>query len=172
MRRGQRQIFAAILAMAAMACGRINSKNVEPPVDLSFEIKGERHYLSELRGRPLVLVLIRTSEIASQAYAGELKDAFGRIAGSVRFLVLTIEPLEAPFVEPYAEFENLPFSIGVAEKDVALGRSALGIVPVVPSTYLFNSRGEVVSAVPGVLLADTLVELAENELMSNMKRFR
>jgi hypothetical protein len=144
------------------ACGSNNRKG--PPaseqVDFAFELKGETHRIAELRGRPLVLVLMRTSSLASQLYMTEVSKAFSRIAGRTRFLVLSIEPHELPFVEPYAEFEKLPFSIGVAERAVSLGQTPLGVIPVIPTTYLISSQGRVMDAAAGSVKAEEIVRAA------------
>jgi hypothetical protein len=163
--------------MAAFACQKANipagtgvadqPEEIAPleemagQVDFAFELQGERHFLAELRGRPLLLVFIRTSEITSQLYMRELVAAFGKIAGEWRFLVLTIEPSEAPFVEMYAEFEKLPFPAGVAEPAVIQGKSVLGVVPAVPATYFLDIRGRVVRRGTGVARADEIVETTD-----------
>lgn len=129
------------------------------PVDFVYELDGQIHSLSELRSRPVLLCLMRTSDIVSQIYIAEVKEAFRRAAGDTQFLVLTIEPSESPFVAMYVESEDLPFPIGVAQKAVALGESTLGFVPIVPATYAIDSKGQVVEMVPGTVKADKIVDL-------------
>lgn len=89
---------------------------------------------------------------------GEVRKAFTKTAGVVQFLVLTIEQREAPFVGPYAESEQLPFDIGIAEPDVALGLSSLGLIPTIPTTYLIDAQGKVFNAAGGVVPANRLIE--------------
>ncbi|MCP4603931.1 MAG: hypothetical protein GY847_25985 [Proteobacteria bacterium] len=133
----------------------------ELPVDFAFEVNAKLHNLSDLRGRPLVLVFMRTSEIPSQIYIKEIVKAFYKVAGRVQFLALTIEPSETPFVALYAESEELPFPIGVAEQDVAKGKSSLGRIRIVPSTYFVNSSGKVFQMVAGMISVDDIVQVVQ-----------
>ena len=122
-----------------------------------FEQEGRPHQLAELRRRPVMLVLMRTSEIVSQIYMKEITGVFEKRAGKLRILVLTVEPTEAPFVDMYARSEDLPFFIGVAEESVLLGASSLGVIPAIPMTYLIDAGGRVVYTRPGVIPEDELV---------------
>jgi len=161
--RGRLTTWIALAsAIAAAACGaRSEPPHGSEPVDLAYALDGEPHRLSELRGRPLVLVLIRTSEVVSQMYLDEVAEAHARTAGRLRFLVLTIEPSEAPFVDLFRESEGLPFPVGVAEADVAQGRSGLGLIPLVPSTYLVAPDGRVEDVAAGAVPAEDIVREVE-----------
>ena len=152
-----------LLTMVSPLCCGGAQKDLDPdiPVDFSFVLDGKIHRISELRRRPLVLVLMRTSEVMSQLYMDGVTEAFVKTAGRLQFLVLTIEPNEAPFVAPYVAFEKLPFPIGVAEREVLLGESALGIVPGVPCTYFIDAEGRPRTVVAGVIDTKVLVEEAE-----------
>ena len=133
--------------------------DLDPQVDFAYELQGTAHRLSELRGRPVLLVLMRTSEIPSQFHMIEVKEAFRLAAGRTRFLVLTIETSEAPFTALYVEAENLPFPIGVAEMSVGRGESAIGLVPAVPTTYAIDEKGTVVAVAPGVVKSGEIVKM-------------
>jgi len=106
-----------------------------------------------------VLALVRTAELTSELYVDQLVDAFARAAGETRFLVLSIEPNEEPFLEEYVELRELPFPIGLAEWAVAEGTSDLGLVPVVPTTYLIDADGAVAQIIVGGVKADDLVRV-------------
>lgn len=108
-----------------------------------------------------MLALVRTAELTSELYIDQLVDAFGRAAGETRFLVLSIEPNEEPFLEEYVENLELPFPIGLAEWAVAEGTSDLGLVPVVPTTYLIDADGAVVQIIVGGVKADDLVRVLD-----------
>jgi len=104
-----------------------------------------------------VLALVRISEITSELYLDQLVEAHARAAGGTRFLVLSIAPNEAPFLDEYVETRELPFSIGLADWSVAEGTSDLGLIPVVPTTYLIDESGAIVELVVGAITADQLV---------------
>jgi hypothetical protein len=100
---------------------------------------------------------MRTSEIVSQIHMTKVAKAYDQRAGKLRFLVLSVEQSEAPFVKAYVEFEQLPFPIGVAEGDVVLGKSVLGVISFVPYTYFIDASGRVESAAPGVIQVEEMV---------------
>lgn len=157
---------AMLAAMLMSSCGRTTKSALEKAqvVDFIYEISKSRHSLGELGGRPLVLVLMRTSELPSHVYIREVKVAFQKTAGRTRFLVLTVEPHEAPFTEIYAEAEELPFPIGVADRSVALGQTALGRLPLIPVTYLLNPSRVIVQTVPGAVSAQVLMKQIDTYL--------
>ncbi len=140
---------------APTATGSTRSES-NAQVNFTYELNGKPHHMSELRGRPVVLVLMRTSEMSSQAYMLQVADAFRQVAGRTRFLVLTIEPTEAPFIKMYVESEKLPFPIGMAEDSVALGLSSLGVIPIIPTTYIIDASGHVTDAAAGRVQADDI----------------
>ncbi len=159
-------ILVAILAHG-IGCARSQaprtetiSKIDEKTVDFAYILHGETHWVSDLQGKPLTLVLMRTSDIPSQVYMAEVKEAFRTIAGVAGFLVLTIEPSESPFVDLYAESEDLPFPIGIAEEKVLLGMSPLGKIPLVPTTYFLDANGKLKKILPGVVQAQAVVQAA------------
>lgn len=143
-------------ALTLLACGSRQPPYGDQPVDFVYRSGGVDHRFAELRGRPVVLVLIRTSELTSEIYLREVKRAFGRIAGKIRFLVLSLEPTEEPFLEQFAEFHELPFTLGAAELPVALGQTALGTIPLVPSTYLVDRDGRVRDLAAGAVSAEEI----------------
>ncbi|MCP4676001.1 MAG: redoxin domain-containing protein [Deltaproteobacteria bacterium] len=154
----------AVIVITAfiLACGAPAATDSEGPapdiqVDFTYELNGKPHRISELRGRPVVVVLMRTSEMSSQAYMLQVADAFRQIAGRTRFLVLTIEPSEAPFTEMYVVSEKLPFPIGLAEDSVARGLSSLGVIPIIPTTYIIDASGHIADAAAGRVRADDIV---------------
>ena len=156
-------IAVLIGASLSVACGAPRSPYGEQPVDFTYRMEGAEHRLAELRGRPLVLVLIRTAELTSEIYLREVRRAYTKVAGRPRFLVLSLEPSEEPLLEPFAEFQELPFPIGVAEFAVAAGQSGLGRIPLVPSTYLLDHHGRVGDLAAGAISAEELVGAVERQ---------
>ncbi|MCK9459865.1 MAG: hypothetical protein M0R80_09535 [Proteobacteria bacterium] len=108
-----------------------------------------------------MLALVRISEITSEMYIDQLVEAHRRAAGETRFVVLSIAPNEAPFLDEYVESRELPFPIGLAEWSVAEGTSDLGLVPVVPTTYLVDEDGAIADVVVGAVTADDLVRVLD-----------
>jgi hypothetical protein len=154
-----RKWYGLILGLALMkGCGSAqHPSDTAARVDFAYEMKGEARRLSELRRRPVMLVLMRTSEIVSQIFMKEVATVWRKRAGELKVIVLTVEPTEKPFVNMYVKSEKLPFSIGVAEQAVLLGASSLGVVEAVPVTYLLDAGGRLVYKAQGVTPADILV---------------
>jgi hypothetical protein len=154
-----RKRFALILGLALMnGCGGVlHRSDTAARVDFAYEMEGKTHLLSELRRRPVMLVLMRISEIVSQIFMKEVTTVYQKRAGELRVIVLTVEPMEKPFVDVYVESEKLPFSIGVAEPAVLLGASSMGVIEAVPVTYLLEPGGRIAYKAQGVTPADILV---------------
>lgn len=155
-----RFLLLLALLLSTLACGAADERKPDlpdKPVDFSYQLDGEEHRLSEIRGRPVVVVLVRISEVVSEMYLYQVVNAYPRSAGNARFLVLTLEPTEEPLIDAYVEHHKLPFTIGVAEWAVATGESELGRIPLVPTTVFIDADGRIASAFAGVAPADDLV---------------
>ncbi len=162
-----RTIITIVIATAtilAIGCGSLRPLPYsEHPVDFAYEIDGQVHHLSQARGRPVVLVLVRIAELTSDLFMKQVVDTFNSTAGKTLFLVLTIAPNEAPMLDQYAEIKELPFSIGLADWSVAQGETRLGLIPVVPSTYLIGPDGRVRDMAPGFVAADVLTRAIKKQ---------
>jgi len=132
----------------------------EGPVDFAYRMDDGAHSLGELRGRPAIVVLLRVNELTSELFIDEVAQAHDRLAGTTRFLVLSLDPNEAPMIRPYREFHELPFEVGIADWSVAQGSTGLGTIPIVPTTYFIDARGRVARAVAGVVPFAALEEVA------------
>lgn len=119
------------------------SGSEQKAVDFELELDGHVRRLAQWRGRPLFLVLLLTSDVTSQLYMPHVEEAFRLYGGNLRFLALTVEPQEQPFLEVYARSEGLHFPLGVAALDVREGATALGQIPLIPATYILDERGVV-----------------------------
>ena len=151
MNSAKRWLVVLLFASLSGCGGGTVGANLPEPVNISYQIDGSVRQLIHERGRPVVLILMRTSEVVSQIYMQNLRDIYMMSKGCLGFVVLTIEPTEAPFVAQYVAFEKLPFQIGVASPAVLLGRSALGVVPGIPTTYFIDETGAVVEVISGVI---------------------
>ncbi len=155
MMRDRIRALLLLVLIASGGCGGARSSSPHP-VNFAYELGGEAHQLAEHRRRPVMLVLMRTSEIVSQIFMKEVERVYRTRAGDLRMVVLTVEPGERPFVEMYAQSEELSFPIGVADPGVALGASPLGTIPAVPVTYLLDREGHIVYTATGVVGAEVL----------------
>jgi hypothetical protein len=154
-------VVILFLAFASLSC-MVNQKGRTAPfadvIDFTYILNGEEHSIGEHRGIPVLLVLMRTSEVTSDMYMDEVVDAFKKYSGDALFLVLSIAPNEEPMLQAYCQFKKLPFDIGLASFDVALGKTALGIIPIVPSTYLIGRDGRVSDMAAGVTTSEKILK--------------
>ncbi len=150
----------SVSAVVFMSCAGVTyPKHGKNTVNISFVMEGVPRRLSEYRGKPVMLVLMRTSEVVSQIYMSRLKEAIETSPPKANLIVLTVEPSESPFVEEYQELEKLPFPIGVAEPGLVQGESAFGLISGIPFTYFIDANGIIVSSQPGVIETDDLLKM-------------
>lgn len=147
------------VSLGLIGCGGARYGNDFSRADLSFTIQNTPRRLSEYRGKPVVLILMRTSEMVSQIYMERLSAAYSNIRPFCNVIVLTVEPTEAPFVDTYRDIQKLPVDVGVADSNVSVGRSKLGVIPFIPYTYFVDDRGVIVHTAPGVIETDDLQDL-------------
>jgi len=163
------RLATIVIIFAVSSCGgRSHVPYGKNPVNFSFQMNEEIHTLREYRGRPVMLFLVRISELTSELYMDEIVKAFNSSAGTTRFLVLSIAPYEMPLLAQYIKFNKLPFSIGTSDWSVASGQSELGIIPVVPSTYALDSDGRVVTIFAGVTSKNEIEKVVERMRPSQM----
>lgn len=160
MARIARWVLTATCLLASCG-GREPPPYSEGPVNIVYEMAGEVDQLSALRGRPVVLVLMRVNELTSELFIDAVVEAHGRMAGKIRFVVLTLDVNEAPMLDQYVEFHELPFRVGVAQWEVSQGRTGLGMIPVSPTTYFIGRNGEVEAMLPGAVPAQSFMDVAK-----------
>ena len=140
------------------ACGARTHFPANRPIDFIYQAEARLIPLRALREKPLLLSLVRISDMSSQLQLTELARVHRELyERGVQLLVLTIELSEEPMLEPYMEFNELPFGIGMAEPAVAQGQSSLGILPMVPVIYFLNEDGMVRGINAGLITADDLL---------------
>jgi hypothetical protein len=160
------RLIALITIVTTLGCAGTGTfgKNTTLPIDFAYEINESHQSMASFRGRPVFLVLMSTADLACQAYVLQLKEAYDTLERQVELVVLTIEPSEAAFVQAYADFEELPFPIGVASPEVKSGETSLGIVPRVPITYLIDKAGYVQNVAVGILESREVLKRAKRLL--------
>lgn len=160
------RLIALIAIVAALGCAGTGTtgNNATLPIDFAYEINESNQWMASFHGRPVFLVLMSTADLASQAYVLELKKVFAELTRQVELVVLTIEPSEAAFVQAYADFEELPFPVGVASPEVKRGETTLGVVPRVPITYLIDDTGYVQDVAIGILESREVLRRAKRLL--------
>ena len=140
------------------ACAGPQKPYSDTPVDFQYEMLGKTYSLSQLRGRPTLLVLVRTSEVTNEMHLDQIQQMYANNIQRMNILVLTIAPNEAPMLDMFVEFHDYPFHIGMAPWDVSSGQSDLGVLPAIPSTYIIDKNGEVVDLIPGATNQDKILE--------------
>ena len=138
-------------------CGIQKPGYSKHPVNFSFEMNKKQFRVSEFRGDPLLIVLVRISEISSELFLKEIQKTYMQTKGKVQFMVLSIDSNDAPMLNMFEKFHQYPFHIGLAQVEVSLGKTELGIIPIVPSAYLLNDKGTIVDMAAGVVPAQNII---------------
>lgn len=141
-----------------MCCAGPQKPWSQSAIDFQYNMQGQTYSLSQLRGKPLLLVLVRTSEVTNEMQLDQIQTMYAQTIRRVNILVLSIAPNEAPMLDMFVEFNNYPFHIGMAPWSVASGQSGLGILPTVPSTYIIDENGFVVDLLSGAMNEEIIRE--------------
>lgn len=138
-------------------CATIPMPYSNSPINFTYEMQGAPYQLRQLQGKPMLLVLVRTSEVTNEMHLDELQKVHKKLHNRITILVLTIAPNEKPMLDMFVEFHDYPFHIGIAQEGVALGQSPLGIIPNVPTTYILSANGMVLEMLPGAMNTEKML---------------
>ncbi|MBN2341267.1 MAG: hypothetical protein JXX29_09370 [Deltaproteobacteria bacterium] len=151
-------LFAVILAITStISCAGPQKPFSDGPIDFPYLMQGESYSLSQLHGKPLMLVLVRTSEVTNEMHLDQIQKVVPQLKGRVTVLILTIASNEAPMLDMFVEFHDYPFHIGIADWSVADGQSPLGRIPDVPTTYFINENGHIIDLLPGAMNEEKII---------------
>ena len=145
-------------AAVLLSCAGPQKPYADAPIEFEYEMQGETYSLNVLRGKPLLLVLVRTSEVTNEMHLDQIQQLYDRTIRRMNILVLSIAPNEAPMLDMFVAFHDYPFHIGMAPWNVSSGQSGLGILPTIPSTYILDAEGRVIDLIPGATNGDQILE--------------
>ena len=146
------------LILSLTGCGAPQKPYSEAPVDFDYQMQGQTGSLRQLRQKPLLLVLVRTSEVTNEMHLDQIQRMYAKTMRHLNVLVLSIAPNEAPMLDMFVEFHDYPFRIGMAPWNVASGRSDLGVLPAIPTTFIIDENGRIVDSLAGAINADKILE--------------
>lgn len=146
------------IIVLSTGCGASQKPYSEAPVDFDYQMQGQKSSLRQLRQKPLLLVLVRTSEVTNEMHLDQVQRMYPKAIRHLNVLVLSIAPNEAPMLDMFVEFHNYPFRIGMAPWKVASGHSDLGILPAIPTTFIIDGNGRIVDFFAGAVNADKILE--------------
>jgi hypothetical protein len=147
-----------LIIVAFLFCGCFQPKTQSSVfLDFSYTLENQESLLSQSRGANVFLVFVRISEVGSELFLDEV-NKLEKLSADFDFLVLSIAPNEAPFLELYNETREYFFEVGMASEEVRTGQTSLGIIPVIPSAYLLDSEGQVVTYWNGVVENDLILK--------------
>jgi peroxiredoxin len=146
------------LILSSTGCAAPQKPYSEAPVDFDYQMQGQTGSLSRLRHKPLLLVLVRTSEVTNEMHLDQIQRMYARAIRHLNVLVLSIAPNEAPMLDMFVEFHSYSFRIGMAPWNVASGQSDLGILPAIPTTFIIDENGRIVDFLAGAINADKILE--------------
>ena len=145
-------------SLAQGGCAGPQTPYRNAPIDFQYQMQGNTYTLSQLRERPLLLVLVRTAEVTNEMHLDQIQQMYTKTIRHMNILVLSIAPNEAPMLDMFVEFNNYPFHIGLAPWEVASGNSDLGVIPNIPTSYLIDQNGQIIDMLQGATNADKIME--------------
>lgn len=99
---------------------------------------------AKLRGKPLVLALLTTYDMASQAQAKFLAISIARRQGAVRAAAILLDPIEnRPLAPAFREALRLEYQVAVADAATIAGRGPFGALHSVPALIVLDADGRV-----------------------------
>ncbi|MBN2526357.1 MAG: redoxin domain-containing protein [Deltaproteobacteria bacterium] len=152
------EVIIVCAAMPFAGCAAPQKPYSDAPVDFEYEMQGQTYALHQLRGKPLLLVMVRTSEVTNEMHLDQIQIIYNKAVRHINVLVLSIAPNEAPMLDMFVEFHDYPFHIGMAPWRVTTGQSDLGILPNIPLTYFIDENGRVTDLMIGATNAEKILK--------------
>ncbi|MBN2714885.1 MAG: redoxin domain-containing protein [Deltaproteobacteria bacterium] len=151
-------LYLFLIHGALISCAGPQKPYSRSPIDFQYEMQGQTYSLSQLRGKPLLLVLVRTSEVTNEMHLDQIQKIYAKAIRRINVLVLSIAPNEAPMLDMFVEFHDYPFHIGMAPWNVTSGQSDIGVLPNIPSTYFIDDDGRILDLLAGAANGDKIME--------------
>jgi peroxiredoxin len=145
------------VTFSSIGCAGPQKPYTEEPVDFEYQMQDRTYSIHQLRTKPLLLVLVRTSEVTNEMHLDQVQQMYQQLARHLHLLVLSIAPNEAPMLDMFVEFHEYPFQIGMAPWSVASGQSELGVLPDIPMTFIIDENGRIVDRLAGAVNADKIL---------------
>ncbi len=155
MKRAARPCWLALCAVLLSACVFGNARTITPNAAPSLEIglaraDGSRFWLSEQRGKPLLVFLFATYDNGSQLALAHLESLLAhekRIAA----LGIALQPDAQMFLEPYQASLSVSFPLSYDPYNALLrGETDLGRVAAVPAFAVLDAEGHVLATRYGI----------------------
>lgn len=136
--------IAALCAILAVVpgCAARGRGGRGAPVQLAVpSLAGDLIDVAALRGRVVVLHAFTTWSLAAQADVPQLARASAD--GRAVVIGLALDPEGRDFAEPWRRINAVPYAVGLASPEVVAGRSGLGRIGTVPTTFILDADGRV-----------------------------
>ena len=159
-----RRALAALalgLALTGLGCGPRALRPRSAPLALVLPaLDGGELQLRDLRGQIVVLHVFTTWSVAAQLDVEQLVAADA--LPDVTVVGLALDADGRPLVAPWRAAAEVRYLITLADDTVRAGRSALGPLPEVPTTFILDDEGRVVTRREGQLMPDELRRLLKS----------
>lgn len=147
------------IALAAGAChGGRPATPRSPPIALALPaLDGGELQLTELRGQVVVVHVFTTWSVAAQLDVDQMMAADD--APDVVVVGVALDPDGRPLVAPWRAAGEVRYLVVLADDDVRAGKSALGPLPEVPTTFVLDRLGRITARVERQLRPGELAKL-------------
>lgn len=146
------------LALTALGCGPRALRPRSAPLALTLPaLDGGELELRDLRGQLVVLHVFTTWSVAAQLDVEQLVAADA--LPDVTVVGIALDGDGRPLVAPWRAAAEVRYLITLADDTVRAGRSVLGPLPEVPTTFVLDEEGRIVTRRDGQLQPDELRRL-------------
>jgi peroxiredoxin len=162
-------VLAAALAasVGGAGCGTLGGRRTRLPELMLERLDGGTWDLRDEAGRVVVLQFFATFDGSSLALASTLERIHVRFQPSgVSVVGVAMDPGEGHarrrVVDAFCSLANQSFEVVLASDELGRGETALGRIPTIPATVVFDRRGDPVASVTGVFREAELTALLED----------
>jgi peroxiredoxin len=155
-----------LLCLGLCACaGTLPSAGATQPLELALtRSDGRRIELSELRGKPTLLLFFATYDQASQFVFAPL-TRFAELDSRVQVLGVALQPDAKTFLKLFEESVSVPFALYYdADNQVLHKQTALGALEGVPALVALDANGRIRGTHYGIATSEQLQALAQRSL--------
>ena len=152
---------AVVLGLVALGCGPRALRPRSAPLALVLPaLDGGALQLRDLRGQLVVLHVFTTWSVAAQLDVEQLVAADA--LPDVTVVGIALDADGRPLVAPWRAAAEVRYLITLADDTVRAGRSALGPLPEVPTMFILDDEGRIVTRREGQLQRDELRRLLKS----------
>jgi peroxiredoxin len=159
-------VGASCFALCLAGCGGVQRPETRLPSLELDRLDGSRWNLRDEAGRIVLLEFFATFDNSSIALATSLErlHVTYRHRG-VSVIGVAMDPPNAQrryqVVEAFCALNNLTFDVVLASEELGRGQTAVGVIPMIPATVIFDREGRPVASATGIFRREEVESLLD-----------